>query len=133
MAVVKHFVVHLYDRPSDSLQVNDARKQLFTQKLQALENIPPTQAALKQHIKHACYQANIWSQALVLLPDVDPSDWEWTKQTTTWQPLWTTLPEASKSCHELIHCSCKKGCSWLCKCRKVTLKCTALCFCSGDC
>lgn len=24
------------------------------------------------------------------------SDWDWTKETTWWQPLWTTLLEASK-------------------------------------
>lgn len=134
MALLERFVVLMYDRTSDSLQVNDARKQLFTQKSQTLENIPPTQAALKQHIKRACYQANSWNQALVLAPDVlDPSEWGWTKPTTGWQSLWTTLPEASKSCHELIHCGCKKGCDGHCKCRKAALKCTAVCFCSGDC
>lgn len=65
MALLERFVVLMYDRTSDSLQVNDARKQLFTQKSRTLENIPPTQAALMQHIKRACYQANSWNQALV--------------------------------------------------------------------
>jgi len=49
MALLERFVVLMYDRTSDSLQVNDARKQLFTQRSRSrtLENIPPTQAALK--------------------------------------------------------------------------------------
>ena len=100
-----------------------------------LKNIQPTQAALKQHIKRACYQANSWNQALVLAPDVlDPSEWGWTIQTGSgWQTLWTTLPEAAKSCHELIHCGCRTGCTGRFKCRKAALNCTALCFCSGDC
>ena len=64
-AALEQFVVLLYDRTSDLLQVNDARKQLFTQKSRSLENIPPTCAALKEHVKRASYQAYCWNQALV--------------------------------------------------------------------
>jgi len=39
IAALERFVVLLYDRTSDLLQVNDARKQLFTQKSRSLENI----------------------------------------------------------------------------------------------
>ncbi len=46
MSVLERFVVLLYDRTSDQVSVNDARKQLFTQKSRSLENLPPTQAAL---------------------------------------------------------------------------------------
>ncbi len=132
--LLERFVVLMYDRTSDSMKVNDARNQLFSQKSRSLENIPPTQAALKQHIKRTCFQANIWNQSLVLDPEIpDPSDWGWTNETTGWQPLWTTLPEAAKSCHELIHCNCQRGCTGRCSCVKAALKCTALCSCSGDC
>ena len=114
MSLLERFVVLMYDRTSDIMEVNEAREQLFAHKARALENIPPTKAALKQHIKRACYQANIWYQALVSEPQLlNPSDWGWPKDPTGWQPLWTTLPEAAKSCHELIHCSCKKGCTKL--------------------
>ena len=131
---VERFVVLMYDRTSDTMEVNEARKQLFTQKSRTLENIPPTKAALMQHIKRAAYQANIWNNALVPDPELpSPSDWGWVKEAAGWQPLWTTLPEASKSCYELIHCGCKKGCGRRCKCSKAALKCTALCTCSGDC
>ena len=50
-----------------------------------------------------------------------------------WQPFWTTLPEASQSCYELIRCGCLKGCRGRCKCKKVELKSTVLCGCDGDC
>ena len=53
MAALERFVVLLYDRTSDLLQVNDARKQLFTQKSRSLENIPLTYSALKEHVKRA--------------------------------------------------------------------------------
>ena len=133
MSLLERFVVLMYDRTSDIMEVNQARKHLFAHKSRALENIPPTQAALQQQIKRACYQANIWNQSLVSQPELlNPSNWGWTKDASGWQPLWTTFPEAAKSCHELIHCGCKKGCTGHCKCRKAALKCTALCFCAGD-
>ena len=37
--------------------VNEARQALFAQGNKSIENIPPTQAALAQHIKRAAYQA----------------------------------------------------------------------------
>ena len=132
--LLEQFVLLMYDRTSENTEVNEARKQLFTQKSITSENIPPSQAALKEHIKRTCYQANCWNQAPVLDPVMpDPSDWGWTKERTEWQPLWTTLPEASKSCHELIRCGCVKGCTGRCKCAKAAIKCTDLCFCSRDC
>lgn len=48
-------------------------------------------------------------------------------------PMWTALPEAAKSCYELISCGCKKGCNVRCKCKNASLKYTALCGCDGDC
>ena len=124
MSLLECFVVLMYDRTINIMEVNDARKQLFVHKSRALCNIPPTQAALQQHIKRACLQAN---HTLGLIPDQpSPSDWGWTKETSWWQLFMTTLPEASQSCHELIHYSCRKKCTGRCKC-------TALCACSGDC
>ena len=68
MSLLERFVVLMYDRTSDIMEVNEARKQLFAHKGRTFENIPPTQAALKQHIKRACYQANIWNQSLISEP-----------------------------------------------------------------
>ena len=110
--------------PCDNLEHEfTARKQLFTQKSRAVENMPPTKAALEQHIKRATFQANIWCKALEPDPQLpSPADWGWVKEDLGWQPLWTTLPEASQSCYELIHCGCKKGCTNRCKCKKSALK-----------
>ena len=66
---IERFVVLMYDRTSDCMEVNDARKHLFSQTSRTLENIPPTQAALKEHIKRTCFQANLWNQSLVLDPN----------------------------------------------------------------
>ena len=129
LSLLERFVMLLYDQTSDLLTVNDARKQLFTQKSRSLENIPPTQAALKQHIKRVSYQAHCWSIAVIQIPEfLSPAEWGWWKDATGWHPLWTTLPEASQGCHELICCACKKGCTARCKCVKTVLKCTLLCM-----
>ena len=132
-SLIERFMVLMYDRTSECIDVNDARKHLFSQKSRTLENNPSTQAALKEHIKRTCFQANLWNQSLVLDPKTpDPSDWGWRKESTGWQPFWTALPEAAKSCHELIRCKCQKGCTGRCTCVKVALACADLCFCSGD-
>ena len=101
MGLLERFVVLIYNRTSKHMEVNAARKQLFTQKARTLENIPPTQAALLQHVKRAAFQANVWNQCLVAIPKISsPSDCGWIKEGEGWQPLWTTLPEASESCYE---------------------------------
>ena len=76
---IERFVVLLCDRTSTNSLVNEARKQLFAQKGRPLEAIPPTQAALVQHIRRAIYQGiHCWGQALqpwMTLPC--PSRWGW--------------------------------------------------------
>jgi len=58
----------MYDRTSECLEVNEVRKQLFTQKSRSLENVPlTTKAALEQHLKRASYQAHCWSHWLKIL------------------------------------------------------------------
>ena len=74
MPVLERFVVLLYNRTSDQVSVNNARKLLFTQKSCSLENLPPTQAALVQHIKRTRYLANCCSRALFLDPSLPTGD-----------------------------------------------------------
>lgn len=60
------FVVLLYDRGSFDENVTSDRQTLFTQKHREIENIPPTQDSLYQHLLRVGYQAgHIWNQALV--------------------------------------------------------------------
>ena len=68
LEVIERFVVLMYSRTSDLSRVNDARKQLVAQKSRSLENIPPTQAALEQHLKRARYQYNCCNTVCVCLP-----------------------------------------------------------------
>ena len=133
---IERYVVLLYQRTSSLRHVNEARKQLFAQN-RKMENIPPTSHALEQHVKRAVYQAgHIWGQSLIGEPEVpSPDSWGWKRMTddASWTPCWTTLPEAAKSCQELLKCGCKKACTKRCKCVKANLECTQLCVCSGQC
>ena len=101
-----------YSRTCNYANVNDARRILFTQGNRSIENIPPTQDALHQRIKRSVYQAGyVRSQALERGQDLpNPKHWGWQKERQTWNPVWITIPEASKSCQELIHCRWTKSC-----------------------
>jgi len=58
----------------------------------------------------------------LILPS--PTDWGWIKTSGMYEPLWTTLPEASKICRELVSCNYKDGCVKKCKCKNTRLECT---------
>lgn len=132
--IIERFVTLLYDRTSTCTKVNDARRKLFPLK-NSVQQIPPTRAALVEHVKRAVYQGgHIWEKTL--LPDPvlpSPTEWGWVKTEGMFEPLWTTLLQASKSCRELISCGCKSGCRKLCRCKKAALWCTGLCLCEGEC
>ena len=135
MHVIERFVILLYDRTSKCKDVNKARKKLFAKK-SSVQNIPPTYAALEQHVKRSALQGgHVLGQALIPEPVLPPpTDWGWHRSDDgPYTPLWTTLPEASKTCYELVSCGCKKGCRNRCKCRKASLQCTGLCFGEGEC
>ena len=132
---LEHFVVLLYDRTSNHEHVNDARKQLFTQKGRAIDALPPTREALGPHIRRTADQADYcWGQMMVVAAELpSPSEWGWMKSDTGWDVCWTTLTEATKSCRQLLRCGCKKGCRGQWKCRKAVLQCAALFHCGGHC
>ena len=67
---IEQFIVLLYDRSSTSFNADKTRKKLFSQKNSLFDNIHPTSAALKYHIRRAAFQASIiWGQALEQVPD----------------------------------------------------------------
>ena len=132
-------MVIMYCRKSDDENVSTARMTLFTRNSRSIDNIPPTKAALEEHIKRATYQAgHIWGQSLQLQPQLpSPAEWGWEKSGKDFRPIWTMLPIAEKACLKLISCNCTKACKGNCKCfkRNPTAKpiCTHLCKCGGTC
>ena len=95
MAILQRFVILLYDSTSTKTTVNEALKQLFVHKGRQFDNIPPTESALKEHVKRTAYQAgHIWGQTLTPRPELpSPQDWGWNFDDGMWKPFWTTQPE----------------------------------------
>ena len=133
---MERFVILLYGRTSTCTDTDKARKKLFARKNNA-ELIPPTKAALEEHVKRAAYQGgHVWGHVLLPVPALPP------------QPAGSgpkvrrgcmnptglpRLPQAAQTCRELLSCKCKKGCVKRCKCKKAALDCTALSLCEGEC
>ena len=74
---LERFVVIMYCRTSGDMNVNTAWMTLFSQMSRNIDNIPPPQAALDQHIKRSSYQAgHVWGQSLEVQPELpDVTDW----------------------------------------------------------
>ncbi|KAL8590645.1 hypothetical protein ACOMHN_011080 [Nucella lapillus] len=136
MQRLERFVIVMYSKGCSAADVNTARYQLFSTGCKLLEKLPPTQAALFQHVKRALLQAIFyWGQATSIQQEIpDFSEWGWHKDgTNTWQQLWTTLSDASLACAILLQCGCLKACTGRCKCNCAGVRCTVLCKCEGGC
>ena len=137
MQHIEELTVMMYTKNCSSVTVNEARRLMFTHGLRSLENIPPTKAALYQHVKRTIFvSAFIWHRALdkrFCLPDPAEYGWEWNERLKTWVPHWTDLGDSSTACALMLHCTCAKACKGNCKCFKAGLRCTPLCKCEGGC
>ena len=109
LSLLELFVVLLYDQTSDLRTIKDG---YLDRSQETWKTCHQQQAALKQHIKRASYRAHLLE---FRMHNFLVQQKGWWKDTTRWHPLWIILPEASQSCHELIHCACKKGCTARCK------------------
>ena len=57
IAVIESFVISLYSVSCTLTDVNKARQQIFAQSSRTFEYLPPTKAALEEHIKRTTHQA----------------------------------------------------------------------------
>lgn len=138
--VAERFVVLMYDRSSGCETTEAPRLELFTHKSRSIDCIPPTSAALFQHVLCVRYIKQVTAGVRLLFHHLHyPLQLVWVDkeaaERSPWQPLWLTLLPASKSCQEFLKCGCdkEKGCRGRCKCVKVNLPCTTLCKCNGFC
>jgi hypothetical protein len=84
-------VVHLYYKV-DARGVNELRKFFIVGDNRYLFTIPPTAAALHQHVLRAAYQTGVvWGRCLKGSDVLSPLSWGW-DQDGAYVPTWTTLP-----------------------------------------
>ena len=76
MCTIERCVILLYDRTNTCTDIDKARRKLFTRK-NNVQQIPPTRAALEQHVKRAAYQGgHVWGQTLMPTPALpSPTSW----------------------------------------------------------
>ena len=101
------------------------------------DKLPPTLAALKQHVLRVHIKARAWGQADIALqdPQLDPLQNGYHKDSEDQlKPAMTDVLPASKAIIEMISCQCKKDCSSA-RCSFIAnhLSCTDLCQCGSEC
>ena len=111
MKQLERFTVLMYSRSSSATSVDEARLQLFTHGSRTLEALPPTKAALYQHVQRAILQAYFfWKQSVSsqqVIPDLARWGWKLDEKVKQWVPFRTDLPDASSACYLLLHCGCQ--------------------------
>jgi len=130
--MLKNFVVVLCNKISELENVDEAGVDLFCHVNRTMEKISITKAGLLQHSKRAQYQTDLWTTSQLTKQDRPSPEgwgWSWDGEILSWNPVWTTLPIASKACAELIKCGCKSksGGGARYSCKKSNWTCTELC------
>ena len=68
--IIERFLVLMCSKTSTLSSVNRPRKELFFQRNENAEHIPPCANSLYQHTLRALYQAGIWSSSLRKIIDM---------------------------------------------------------------
>ena len=97
--------------------------------------LPPSKAALKQHLRRANYQAYLWKNALQSsIEDVQPDGQGWQLKGGQLELVWSDLAPAPEGVMQLVCCGCNRPCdSRRCSCLKNGLPCTEACAWNDDC
>ena len=74
-----------------STEIDQASRKSFAKK-HNVQSMPPTEAALKEHVKRAVYQeGHVWGQMQVSTPELPSAyRWGWSKASEGhYEPFWT--------------------------------------------
>ena len=132
--MLEQFVCALYNGPKCN-DVNELRYRLFckSKNLQS-HQLPPTKAALENHLKRANYQAFIWKHALEPNMDQAPDGQGWQQKGDQLEIYWTDQAPAPDAVMKLVCCGCKGSCATRrCSCVSNGLRCTEACACQDSC
>ncbi len=120
---------HVYGHPR-CRDINQVRYDMLSKGNES-HQIPPTQDALRLHIKRANYQAMLWKHALQgNYKPPSPDGHGWSVKDDTLEVVWMLQDPAPKSLLEFVHCkTCKKCDTRRCSCKKNGFKCSDVCGC----
>eukprot|EP00745_Piridium_sociabile_P034091 TRINITY_DN5858_c0_g1_i7.p1 TRINITY_DN5858_c0_g1~~TRINITY_DN5858_c0_g1_i7.p1 ORF type:complete len:942 (+),score=252.29 TRINITY_DN5858_c0_g1_i7:556-3381(+) len=138
LADAESFVCKLYSPNTQRTSTQQLRCDLFHSVKKTIENLPPTQDALKLHIRRSHYQALVWKRSLELhphLPAVADSGWKLVVKdngTEVLEPMLLTHEPSTALFVALTTCGCTSCATRRCKCASKNLGCTKACQCK-DC
>ena len=131
------FVARLYDQKSFASShhnINKLRVKLATGRDASLVRLPPSEAALRQHILRASFQTKVWHASCLAKPPLpSPMEYGWRTVKDSLHPVYFEGNMSAESLRVLV-CSCKgksQG-KMSCVCAEQNLACTDLCFCQGS-
>jgi hypothetical protein len=132
------FVARLYNQKksfaSSHHNINKLWVKLATSRDASLVRLPPSEAALRQHILRASFQTKVWHASCLAKPPL-PSPMEY-----GWRTVKDSLPlvyfegnmSAEFFCDLVCSCKWKSQCKKSCVCAEENLACTDLCSCQGS-
>ena len=131
---LERFVCKVYAPGTDLNDIALLRWHLFSKSQAEGEKLPPTRAALLQKVHRSQYQAMIWENDIVPLPNLPPpTTYGWIQEGHSYSPVTSLQPSAPKSIVELVKCGCVKSqCTSRCSCKQNDMLCTEMCQCGAD-
>ena len=132
------FVARLYDQQkscaSSHHNINKFQVKFATSRDASLVRLPPSEAALRQHILCASLQTKVWHAfCLVKSPLPSPMEYGWRTVKDSLHPVYFEVNKSAEFLRDLV-CSCKgkSQCKTSCVCAEQNLACTDLCSCQGS-
>lgn len=89
--------------------------------------MPPTDGALKEHVKRVYLQVQCW-----IGNDLNPCEWGWKNTGQILEPIFFLDPLIPENLMKKYNCGCRTGCNNRCSCRNLGKNCSRFCkFCKG--
>jgi hypothetical protein len=128
------FVARLYDQKSFASYINKLRVKLASGRDASLVRLPPSEAALRQHILRASFHTKVWHDSCLAKPPLpSPIEYGWRTVKDSLHPVYFE-GNMSAEFHRDLVCSCKwkSQCEKSCVCTEQNLACTDICSCQGS-
>ena len=131
------FVARLYVQKSFASShhnINKLRVKLATGRDASLVRLPPSEAALRQHILRASFQTKVWHASCLAKPPLpSPMKYGWRTVKDSLHPVYFEGNMSAEFLRDLV-CSCKGKSQWgkSCVCAEQNLACTDICSCQGS-
>ena len=109
------------------------RAHMYYSGTKALQSIPHTDDAFRQHALRAIFQTQTWVNSIVPIPQsLDPFDLGFMNNSNTVKPTPMLAKSVTKHLTKDNYCQCKIQCVRNCSCKRMNLICDIACSCRGQ-